>query len=467
MTTYGSVCSGIEAASTAWHPLGWKAAWLAEIEPFPSAILQHHYPETPNLGDMRTIAARVASGEIVAPDILTGGTPCQAFSIAGLRKGLSDDRGQLALAFCRLADAIDAARLAREQPPSVIVWENVPGVLSDKGNAFGCFLAGLAGEDDPLLPPGGRWAYAGRVLGPTRTVCWRVLDAQYFGVAQRRRRVWVVASARPGFDPATVLFERDGVRRDTAPSRETREDIAGTLTRGLGERGAEDPERDLLVFGGNNTSGPIDVAPACNANRGCHNPGDFEAGALCVAFPEFMSGTAVASTENLSSSLGARNTTAVASTACVRRLMPVECERLMGFPDGHTCIPVGKKKKKLAKDGPRYKALGNSWAVPCAKWIGARIARAFSDPQSLITGLPVPTESLIPPPHCRAVEYDGHVFLVDGSDTVHFEASPDGYDAENKPVWASPESRAQAMQRAEALGRLITKMHSVPMGVKA
>ena len=225
---FGSVCSGIEAASVAFTPLGWEAAWLAEIEPFPAAVLAHHYPEVPNLGDMTTIPRRLLAGEIDAPDMLCGGTPCQAFSIAGLRESLSDERGNLTLKFVEIADAIDHVRARRGEPPAIVLWENVPGVLSTRDNAFGCFLAGLAGEDEPLQPPGGKWANAGCVYGPARAVAWRTLDAQYFGLAQRRRRVFVVASARDGFDPATVLFEWDGVRRDSAPSRGSRE-VAPTI----------------------------------------------------------------------------------------------------------------------------------------------------------------------------------------------------------------------------------------------
>ena len=218
-TTFGSVCSGIEAASVAFGPLGWKAAWLAEIEPFPAAVLAHHYPDIPNLGDMTALPARIAYGEAIAPDVLCGGTPCQAFSVAGLRRSLDDARGNLSLTFCDIAEAIDAARHLRGQHPAIIFWENVPGVLSTRDNAFGCFLAQLCGGDEPLDAPGGKWPAAGCVSGPKRTAAWRILDAQYFGLAQRRRRVFVVASARKGFDPAAVLFEFDGVRRDTAPSR--------------------------------------------------------------------------------------------------------------------------------------------------------------------------------------------------------------------------------------------------------
>lgn len=246
---FGSVCSGIEAASVAWHPLGWTAAWLAEIEPFPSAVLAHHYPDVPNLGDMTTIATRVLTGEVEAPDVFTGGTPCQAFSVAGLRESLADDRGNLTLKFVELADAIDHVRLSRGSEPTIIVWENVPGVLSTKDNAFGCFLAGLAGEDLPLNAPGGKWSDAGCVYGPKRAVAWRVLDAQYFGLAQRRKRVWVVASAREGFDPAEVLFEWSSVRRDTAPSRETGEKIAPAVSTGapFSRTGNERVECDAVI----------------------------------------------------------------------------------------------------------------------------------------------------------------------------------------------------------------------------
>ncbi len=205
---YGSVCSGIEAATAAWHPLGMEPVWFAEIEPFPSAVLAHHYPRTPNLGDMTKLGALVLAGKIEAPDVLVGGTPCQAFS-AGMRQGMLDPRGALTIKYVELADAVDHVRTSRNQPESIIVWENVPGVLSDKGNAFGCFLGALAGEDCELQPPGKRWQDAGCVYGPKRTIAWRILDAQYFGLAQRRRRVFLVASARADFDPTAVLFERE------------------------------------------------------------------------------------------------------------------------------------------------------------------------------------------------------------------------------------------------------------------
>ena len=242
---FGSVCSGIEAATMAWTPLGWEAAWLSEIEPFPCAVLAHHYPEVPNLGDMTTIATRILTGEVEAPEVFTGGTPCQAFSVAGLRQSLSDDRGNLSLKFVEIADAIDHVRTSRGDDPSIIIWENVPGVLSTKDNAFGCFLGALAGESVPLHAPGGRWSNAGCVYGPQRAIAWRTLDAQFFGVAQRRRRVFVVASARDGFDPAAVLFEFDGMRRDSAPSREARQEVAGTISSRTSGGGGLGTEFDL------------------------------------------------------------------------------------------------------------------------------------------------------------------------------------------------------------------------------
>ncbi|WKV98313.1 DNA cytosine methyltransferase [Pseudomonas sp. H22_DOA] len=228
--TYGSVCSGIEAATLAWKPLGMSATWFAEIEPFPSAVLAHHYPNTPNLGDMTKLGAQVLAGKIAAPDVLVGGTPCQAFSVAGMREGLTDPRGALTIKYVELADAVDYVRAGQRKPACVVVWENVPGVLSDKGNAFGCFLGALAGEDCELQPSGKKWPDAGCVYGPKRTIAWRILDAQYFGLAQRRRRVFVVASARDGLDPTEVLFEREGARRDCPPGWKEKPKLHPTLT---------------------------------------------------------------------------------------------------------------------------------------------------------------------------------------------------------------------------------------------
>ncbi len=202
---YLSVCSGIEAASVAWEPLGWEPAAFAEVEKFPSAVLAHHWPQVPNMGDM----TRHESWNLGAIDLLVGGTPCQSFSVAGLRKGLHDPRGGLMLTFLEIA---------QRQRPRWIVWENVPGVLSsDGGRDFGAFLGAL-----------GALGYG---------FAYRVLDAQWFGVAQRRRRVFVVGCLGDGAAAATVLFESESVCRNPAPSREARERTAATLVRGSARSG--------------------------------------------------------------------------------------------------------------------------------------------------------------------------------------------------------------------------------------
>ena len=409
---FGSVCSGIEAASVAWHPLGWKAAWLSEIEAFPSAVLNHHYPDVPNLGDMTTLPERILSGDVEAPDVFCGGTPCQAFSVAGLRKSLDDARGNLSLTFVGIANAIDHVRSVRSDAPGIIFWENVPGVLSTKDNAFGCFLGALAGEDDPIIPSGEKWTNAGCVYGPQRTVAWRVLDAQYFGVAQRRRRVFVVASARADFDPTKVLFEFEGVRRDTAPRRETGESIAPTVTSGapFSRTGNDRTETDAVItarmvaFGEYVDDGtasamkardykdatdlvaqPIsiqDVRPVEKAQNGKGWNDDGTAytvdthatqGAAQPIVLMDQGGSVMNVEYDISGTLrrethGHEPTIVQPPAMQVRRLTPVECERLQGFPDNYTNIT------DKCPDGPRYKALGNSWAVPVVRWIGKRIA---------------------------------------------------------------------------------------------
>lgn len=232
--TYLSLFSGIEAASVAWHPLGWTCAAVAEIEPFPSALLAHYYPGVPNLGDV-TASDFVGRARDLGPvDVVVGGSPCQAFSVAGMRRSLDDDRGNLTLHYVEIVNAID---------PAFVVWENVPGVLSTTDNAFGCFLGGLVGADAVLVPGRGqRWTHAGMAVGPRRTAAWRVLDAQYFGLAQRRKRVFVVACPRDGANPAAVLFEPAGLRRHPPTRREAREDIAPTIaarTGGVGGLGTD------------------------------------------------------------------------------------------------------------------------------------------------------------------------------------------------------------------------------------
>lgn len=468
---YGSVCSGIEAASVAWEPLGWQPAWFAEIEAFPSAVLATHWPDVTNLGDMTGIAAAVHAGDVEAPDVLVGGTPCQAFSIAGLRNGLADKRGQLSLSYVELANAIDDKRRERGEEEAIIVWENVPGVLSSKDNAFGCFIGALAGESCELQPAGGKWPNAGCVYGPSRIVAWRVLDAQFFGVAQRRRRVFVVASARKGFDPAEVLFEFDSMRRDTPPRREPQtavttdtgssaeggshwdnpanphptlnqsnniggigasnqevfaqrgaglvsgaySDISRTLLAKENDSTAEDLDTYILAYGGGNTGGNIDVATACTAhgvrmdfdtetfavhgtqdpdtnhelahtlgrNHGQENAIITEPYTIAIRGREEGSTVEVRNDGTANALLtpnGGRAGMGVGAVGWgmqVRRLTPVECERLQGFPDNHTLISWRGKDAADCPDGPRYKAIGNSMAVPVMRWIGERIAAAL------------------------------------------------------------------------------------------
>lgn len=256
---YASACSGIEAATAAWKPLGWRAAWFAEIEPFPCAVLNHHYPEVPNLGDISAedFADRAAS---LGPlDVLIGGTPCQSFSVAGKRESLADDRGNLALVFCRLVERLD---------PWCVLWENVPGVLSTRDNAFGCFLAGLVGSAAPLVPggPASRWPDAGLVRGPRRTAAWGILDAQHFGLAQRRRRVFVASLRADDWRcPAALLFEPHGLQGDPAPGREEESRVTPSVTPGA-RRASGNRSSELLTM-------------AFQAN----GSGSFRAGAISAA----------------------------------------------------------------------------------------------------------------------------------------------------------------------------------------
>ena len=300
---YGSVCSGVEAATVAWHPLGWQPQFFSEIEKFPSAVLAHHYPNVPNYGDM----TKFKEWNNDPIELLVGGTPCQSFSVAGLRKGLDDPRGNLMLTYLALAE---------RNRPRWLVWENVPGVLSSNGGRdFGTFLGAL-----------GKLGYG---------FAYRVLDAQYFGVAQRRRRVFVVGYLGDWRRAAAVLFERESLSGHPAPSRKTREEIAQCLTTRTGS--AYDPTTETL---------PIAFGAQNSANQGDS-----------------------VSTE-VTPTLDKSKTHAVMVNISVRRLTPTECERLQGFPDGYTDIKLGGKQ---TPDGPRYKAMGNSMAVPVMRWIGERI----------------------------------------------------------------------------------------------
>lgn len=305
---YLSICSGMEAASLAFDPLGWKPLAFAEIEPAPRALLKERFPDVPLHGDFTKLRDEAF---IVDADMLVGGTPCQGFSVAGLRGSLNDDRSNLCLEFVRLANAIDDLRRAAGREPCWALWENVPGVFSTGDNAFGAFLGGLVGSDAPIVPVNG-WTDAGVVDGPRRCAAWRTLDAQHFGLAQRRARVFVLAIEHPrGWAaPDALLPIAESVRWHPAPRRQAGQRIAGTVAGGArsrggyshddiplscaadaapgldlprmrgGERGDErgadsgDDVRMVRAFGGNNTAGPIEVA-AFSAHAGPHGRQDF------------------------------------------------------------------------------------------------------------------------------------------------------------------------------------------------
>jgi DNA (cytosine-5)-methyltransferase 1 len=375
---YLSVCSGIEAATVAWHPLGWCAAAYSEIEAFPRAVLKHHYPDTPLHGDFTTIR-----GDEYGPiDLLVGGTPCQSFSVAGLRGGLDDERGQLVLQFLRLLDRTRARW---------VVWENVPGVLSSNGGRdFGSFLGGLV-----------EFGYG---------FAYRVLDAQHFGVPQRRRRVFVVGHLGDWRRAAAVLLERHSLSGHPAPRREAREGATGFTAGSFG--GYREGVDTLRADGGDLQGGSETIvahslrAEGFNASedgtgRGtplvpvCFSAKDHGADASDISttlrssshsgshanggvMPAVAFGAQMSTPHwqhDLCDTLQAKNPKALAQGSAVRRLTPRECERLQGFPDDYTLIPY---RGKPAADGPRYKALGNSMAVPVMRFIGERIAQVES-----------------------------------------------------------------------------------------
>ncbi|WP_150538873.1 DNA cytosine methyltransferase [Actinobacillus vicugnae] len=418
MFTYGSICSGIEAVSVAWKGIG-KPVWFSEIEPFPCAVLAYHYPDIPNLGDMTALVPKILNREIPAPDVLVGGTPCQAFSVAGKRESLNDDRGNLTLTLIHILEAIDYVRLSDGKQPCVLVWENVPGVLSTKDNAFGHFLAGLAQEHQPLQPTGNKWTNAGYVHS-ARAISWRVLNAQYFGVAQRRKRVFLVASARKR-SVAQILIEPKGLRGDFNSSKQEEENTTTYIESSFGSYRQSNIGGTLKACGGvlgggseifvvHGTQDPIintKISHCLGRNNGQENV-LFEikgAEAVRVAeqplFPTLKSrmgtggnnvpcivlagNTIGRKPENggngngfdesgISYTLTATDVHAVCNQYILRKLTPKECERLQGFPDDYTKIPYRNKTAKDCPDSPRYKAIGNSMAVPVMKWIGERVA---------------------------------------------------------------------------------------------
>jgi DNA (cytosine-5)-methyltransferase 1 len=382
-----SVCSGMEAATVAWHHMGWTPVGFSEIEPFPSEILKHHYPTITNYGDLTKFKEwPIERGAI---DLLVGGTPCQAFSVAGLRKGLDDPRGNLALTFLALADHLR---------PKYILWENVPGVLSSsKGEDFASFIGALAEL---------RYGFA-----------WRICDAQYFGVPQRRKRIFLLAIEGAGNwrTAAEILFERKSLCGDIEESDKEGESVASDAGESVETSGRLFDMQAIGQYGDKGIASTCkerdykdatDLVVPTVLDRAAFNQGQnaqyepfIEQTETCptlvgrgphaVQMPFRKSKRATSTTDNETwvqddssntlnnFDLGDTPTThaVVYENMAVRRLTPVECERLQGFPDNYSQIPWKGKPASECPDGPRYKACGNSMAVPVMRWIGERIQK--------------------------------------------------------------------------------------------
>ncbi len=333
--TFGSLCSGIEAASFVLEPMGIKPLWLSEIADFQSRFLAAKFPAVPNLGNMNDIPQMIEEGKADVPDLLCGGTPCQAFSLAGWRNGINDDRGQLTLKYIDIIDAIDRKRHEKALGRGVFFWENVEGALTDKTNAFGCFLAGLAGLTEPITVK--KWTSSGILRAKERNIAWRVMDAKYFGLPQQRKRVYVLGGGKD-FNPEAVLFEK-GERIMSDPLK-------------------PQPSRQPGLFDSLDGDFP-GVSFELTKEIDGHSIEAFRSYSDCLyaAYGTKWNGNAAAFNGSLFLSQDGR----------LRRLSPLECERLMGFPDNYTLIDK-------CKDTQRYQAVGNSWAVPVIRWIAQRLA---------------------------------------------------------------------------------------------
>lgn len=377
--TYLGLCEGISTATVAWKDL-MKPVGFAEIDEFPSAVLDHHYPDVPNFGDITKYKEWKLETN---PDLIIGGTPCQSFSVAGLRGGLSDSRGNLTLTFVNILNRFR---------PKWFIWENVPGVFSsNKGRDFHSFTEGL------------------QAIG--YSIGWRVLDAQHFGLAQRRKRVFVVGNNSNDLRGITeVLFEREGLLRDLAQSQQKGKDA----TKKVGERstGYDQRKKEVsafsahmsepmvhkdksgtlqaknptaIVYQSNQTDARVkDMGDTCQTviarwGTGGNNqplvqqkedPKIFQQNqrdeVRYIGEDGNISGA-------LSSDSGAKQTNYVHENSVIRRLTPVECERLQGFPDNYTQIPWKGKVKEDCPDSHRYKALGNAMAVPVIQFLGKNI----------------------------------------------------------------------------------------------
>lgn len=334
INTFGSLCSGIEAASFVLEPLNIKPLWLSEIAEFQSRFLATKFPSVQNLGDMNDIPQMIEEGKVEIPDLLCGGTPCQAFSLAGWRNGINDDRGQLTLKYIDIIDAIDKKKIEKGQDRSVFFWENVEGALTDKTNAFGCFLAGLAGLEEPITVK--KWTSSGVLYAKERNIAWRVMDAKYFGLPQQRKRVYVLGGGKD-FHPESILFEK-GKKMIVDPFK------------------PQAPRQPSLFesFEDENPNISFELTKEING----HHIEAFRSYSDCLyaAYGTKWNGNAAAFNGSLFLSQDGR----------LRRLSPMECERLMGFPDNYTLIDK-------CRDTQRYQAVGNSWAVPVIKWIAKRL----------------------------------------------------------------------------------------------
>lgn len=341
--TYGSLCSGIEAASFVFEPLGMRPLWLSEIAEFQSRFLAEQYPYAPNLGDMNDIPEKIESSEIEYPDMICGGTPCQAFSLAGWRNGINDDRGQLTLKYIDIVNAVDKKRLAEGKNRAVFFWENVEGVLTDKTNAFGCFLAGMLGLKEPVSIK--KWTTAGIVYGKERNIAWRVLDAKYFGLPQQRRRIYLLGGGKD-FHPENVLLEEGDKVLDPYRVPPQRPSYMLSLFDETDETTEAAKFELVKIIDGQRIE-------TFRSYSDC----------LYAAYGTKWNGNAAANNGSLYFVQNGR----------LRRLSPLECERLMGFPDNYTLLPK-------CRDTQRYQAVGNSWAVPVIRWIAERLEKGFDEP---------------------------------------------------------------------------------------
>ena len=357
---YLSLFSGVEAASVACDGMGWEALAFAEIDPFPSAVIAKRFPGIPNLGDVTKVNWRSFVKSCGRPNLVVGGSPCQSFSIAGTRAGLDGESGLM----------WEYVRAVREVRPDWVLWENVPGALSSThGEDFGCLLRSL----DAL-------GYG---------LAWRVLDAQFFGLAQRRERVFLVGRLGDPEGPCQVLFEPDCLQWNSTQGREKRAQLADSAGRGPARAGF----KHFVVSGASGVGHKADLCMTDTQTNSsvsddglcgtlsCHSRkdppvvlaashGTKRVTYVCMADDN---GGAAVDEECCGTLKCGGSAPQVAGRMSVRRLTPRECERLQGFPDDWTLIPWKGRPAEECPDGPRYKAIGNSMAVPVMRWLFERM----------------------------------------------------------------------------------------------